>query len=65
VTLIHPGMTRTPFFDSFTKGGSPVPLDKGEILKPSDIADAIVYAVTRPEGVAANEITVRPTWQER
>ena len=65
VTLIHPGMTKTPFFESFTRGGSPVPLDKREILRPEDIANAIHFAVTRPEGVSLNELTVRPTWQER
>jgi NADP-dependent 3-hydroxy acid dehydrogenase YdfG len=65
VTLIHPGMTQTPFFDSFAKGGSPVPLDKGKILDPEDIANAIHFAVTRPHGVSINELTVRPTWQER
>lgn len=65
VTLVHPGMTRTAFFDSFTKGGSPVPIDKGEILRPEHIADAIHLALTRPDGSALNEMTVRPTWQER
>jgi 3-oxoacyl-[acyl-carrier protein] reductase len=65
VTTVHPGMTRTAFFDSFAKGGSPVPLDKGDILRPEDIAEAIHYALTRPDGVAMNEVTVRPTWQER
>lgn len=65
VTLIHPGMTNTPFFESFAGKGSPVPLDKGEILDPGDIADAIHHALTRPDGVSLNELTVRPTWQER
>lgn len=65
VTLIHPGMTKTAFFDSFTRGGTPVPFDKGEILKPEDIANAIHFALTRPKGVSLNELTVRPTWQER
>ncbi|MCK4831045.1 SDR family oxidoreductase, partial [bacterium] len=65
VTLIHPGMTKTPFFDSFSKGGSPIPVDKGDILRPEDIASAIYFALTRPDGVALNELTVRPTWQER
>ena len=65
VTLVHPGMTKTAFFDSFTKGGSPVPIDKGEVLRPEHIADAIHLALTRPDGSALNEMTVRPTWQER
>ncbi|MBW2102921.1 MAG: SDR family oxidoreductase [Deltaproteobacteria bacterium] len=65
VTLIHPGMTRTPFFESFARGGAPLPLDREDILRPEDIARAVEFAVTRPEGVSCNEITVRPTWQER
>ena len=65
VALIHPGMTRTPFFDSFARDGSPLPVDRGEILEPVDVADAIHYALTRPQGVALNELTVRPSWQER
>ena len=36
-----------------------------EILKAEDIADAIVYIVTRPRHMAINEILIRPTEQER
>jgi NADP-dependent 3-hydroxy acid dehydrogenase YdfG len=36
-----------------------------EILKASDIADAIVYIVTRPRHMAVNEMLIRPTEQER
>ncbi|RKT52379.1 SDR family NAD(P)-dependent oxidoreductase [Saccharothrix australiensis] len=32
-------------------------------LKPSDVAEAVLYAVGQPEHVAVNEITVRPTDQ--
>jgi NADP-dependent 3-hydroxy acid dehydrogenase YdfG len=65
VTLVHPGLTKTDFFDSFARRGSPVPLDKGEILRPEEIAEAVLYALARPEGVSLNEVTVRPVWQER
>ena len=35
-----------------------------EILQAEDIADAVVYVVTRPRHVAVNEILIRPTEQE-
>jgi clavulanate-9-aldehyde reductase len=65
VTLVHPGMTRTAFYDSFAKKGAPIPVDQGALLRPEDIADAVRYAVSRPPGVALNELTVRPNWQVR
>jgi NADP-dependent 3-hydroxy acid dehydrogenase YdfG len=37
----------------------------GEVLEAEDIADAIVYAVSRPERVSINEILIRPTGQRR
>ncbi|HEX7245289.1 MAG TPA: SDR family NAD(P)-dependent oxidoreductase [Solirubrobacterales bacterium] len=35
-----------------------------EILDPADVADAIVFAVTRPWRVSVNELLIRPTEQE-
>jgi NADP-dependent 3-hydroxy acid dehydrogenase YdfG len=35
-----------------------------ERLEAEDIADAIVYIVTRPRHVAINEVLIRPTEQE-
>ena len=37
----------------------------GDVLKPEDIAEAIVHAVTRPPHVCVNEVVVRPTGQAR
>jgi NADP-dependent 3-hydroxy acid dehydrogenase YdfG len=54
VTLIEPGMTDTPFFDS---------PPKIEALQPDDIARAVMYAVAQPPHVDVNEILVRPTAQ--
>jgi clavulanate-9-aldehyde reducatase len=37
----------------------------GGVLRAQDIADAILYAVSRPAHVALNEVLVRPTGQRR
>ena len=37
----------------------------GEVLEPEDIADLILFAVSRPPRVDLNEILVRPTGQRR
>jgi NADP-dependent 3-hydroxy acid dehydrogenase YdfG len=54
VTLIEPGMVDTPFFDS------PPEIDA---LKAEDIAEAVMWAVTRPPHMDVNEILIRPTDQ--
>ena len=54
VSLIEPGMTDTPFFDS------PPEI---EALQPDDIARAVMFAVQQPPHVDVNEILIRPTAQ--
>lgn len=54
VTLIEPGMVATPFFEA----GAP-----DWALRDEDVADAVMFAVTRPPHVDVNEILVRPTGQ--
>lgn len=51
VTLIEPGMVDTPFFDQPPEAA----------LKPGDIAEAVLYALSQPPHVDVNEILVRPT----
>lgn len=53
-TLIEPGMVDTPFFDEPKPG----------VLQADDIADAAVWALTRPAHVDVNEIFVRPMPQQ-
>lgn len=65
VITVHPGMTNTNFFDLFTRNGSPLPVEKDRLLKAEDIAETIHFALTRPDAVGLNELTVRPAWQER
>jgi NADP-dependent 3-hydroxy acid dehydrogenase YdfG len=54
VTLIEPGMTDTPFFDS-SPGES--------ALRAADIAKAVMFALEQGPGVDVNEILIRPTNQ--
>lgn len=53
VTLIEPGMVNTPFFDDKPEGA----------LEDSDIANAVMYALSQPERVDVNEMLIRPTAQ--
>ncbi|HEY0318565.1 MAG TPA: SDR family oxidoreductase [Solirubrobacterales bacterium] len=54
VTVVEPGMTDTPFFD--TRPGE-------SALRDSDIAKAVMYALEQRPGVDVNEILIRPTSQ--
>ncbi|MEQ8230268.1 MAG: SDR family NAD(P)-dependent oxidoreductase [Gammaproteobacteria bacterium] len=51
VTLIEPGITDTPFFDS----------PKPDGLRAEDVARAVVYALAQPPGVDVHDILVLPT----
>jgi NADP-dependent 3-hydroxy acid dehydrogenase YdfG len=55
VTSIEPGMTDTAFFDNGVPDWS---------LHEDDIADAAVFAVTRPSRATITTVTVRPTMQQ-
>ena len=52
-TLIEPGMVDTPFFDE----------QPDHALTDQDIAEAVLFSLTRPASVDVNEILVRPTPQ--
>jgi NADP-dependent 3-hydroxy acid dehydrogenase YdfG len=54
VTVIEPGMTDTPFFDT-SPGES--------ALRDTDIAKAVMFALEQGPGVDVNEILIRPTSQ--
>jgi len=54
VTLIEPGMVATPFFEN----------DVSQWALPADaVADAVMYAVSRPSTVDVSDIMVRPILQ--
>lgn len=54
VTLVEPGMVATPFFEADVSAYA---------LKPEDVADAVMYAVSRPKTVDVADIMVRPIVQ--
>jgi NADP-dependent 3-hydroxy acid dehydrogenase YdfG len=59
-TILSPGAVRTALFDRELTG----PRDfHGEVIEPQDVADAIVYAISRPPNVAVHELTIRPRGQ--
>jgi clavulanate-9-aldehyde reducatase len=68
VTIVAPGFVET---ELQAHNKDPVVLQAmersreriGEVLKGEDVADAIVYAVTRPRHVCLNEVLARPTNQ--
>jgi NADP-dependent 3-hydroxy acid dehydrogenase YdfG len=66
VSLVEPGAVKTELLShvrpEILAGGSP--FDKIERLEAEDIADAILYIVTRSRREAVNEVLIRPTEQE-
>ena len=57
VTLINPGMVRTPFFDdlNFRPGD-----DDGNAIEPTDIADVILNILSMRSGTVVDEINLTP-----
>jgi NADP-dependent 3-hydroxy acid dehydrogenase YdfG len=69
VTVIEPGMVYTELGDGMANIAAKSSLAERrksmEGMLPEDIADVILFAVTRPARVGINEILIRPTDQER
>ena len=70
VTILAPGMVETELVEHNTNemvlaAAKKMQEEVGQQLTAGDMADAVVYAVTRPAHVNVNEILVRPTGQRR
>lgn len=71
VTIVEPGMVDTELQGHNEDPGVVEGIEKmresldDEPLQAEDIADAILYAVSRPPHVAINEMLIRPAKQER
>jgi NADP-dependent 3-hydroxy acid dehydrogenase YdfG len=65
-SLIEPGATESELVSHVRdEVREELTVNVAQMLRAEDIADAIVYIVTRPRHVAVNEILVRPTEQVR
>ncbi|HET6550970.1 MAG TPA: SDR family NAD(P)-dependent oxidoreductase, partial [Solirubrobacter sp.] len=64
-SLIEPGAVDTELVSHVREEVRDQLTSVGEKLRSEDIADAILYVVTRPRHVAINELLVRPTDQVR
>ena len=65
-TIVEPGAVDTELTDHLRDGVREQTRERFadiKSLQSEDIADAIVYAVTRPWHVSLNEILIRPTEQ--
>src|SRR5437016_5610821 len=65
VTAISPGHVHTEFADVFSgrPGAQDEIASRARILDPRDVAEAILWIVTRPPHVEVHDILVRPTAQ--
>jgi len=66
VTAVSPGHVFTEFADVFTgTPGAQAAIDsRFKILEPGDVAEAIVWVVTRPPHMEVHDLLVRPTAQK-
>ena len=69
VSVIEPGIVQTELRDHIGHAATQASLNAWASnmrqLQPEDVADAIVFCVSRPAHVNVNEILMRPTDQER
>jgi NADP-dependent 3-hydroxy acid dehydrogenase YdfG len=67
VSLVEPGAVDTELRDHLgeeARAAAAARFADMDILQAEDIADAVLYIVTRPRHVAVNEILIRPAQQE-
>ncbi len=60
-TLISPGPVDTPIWDPIDPDSKPGFTKRSAMMTPADVADAVLFAVTRPSRVDVTEIRLMPT----
>jgi NADP-dependent 3-hydroxy acid dehydrogenase YdfG len=61
LTLISPGATDTTIWDPFTPERRPGFPSRAAMLRPEDVADAVLFAATRPAHVHVDWIRLQPS----
>jgi NAD(P)-dependent dehydrogenase (short-subunit alcohol dehydrogenase family) len=61
LVLVSPGATDTTIWDPFAPESRPGFPSRGEMLRPEDVADAVIFAATRPEHVHVDWIRLQPS----
>ena len=59
-TLLSPGPVDTKLWDEVDPDSKPGFTKRAAMLQPSDVADAVLFAVTRPPRVSVDEISLIP-----
>lgn len=60
-TLISPGPVNTEIWDAVDPDSKPGFTKRKDMMRAEDVAEAVLFAVTRPERVAITEIRLLPT----
>lgn len=58
-TLVEPSATDTPLWDPVDPDARPDLPSRVEMLRPEDVARAVVYAIAQPAGVEVSHVAVR------
>jgi NAD(P)-dependent dehydrogenase (short-subunit alcohol dehydrogenase family) len=61
LTLVSPGATDTTIWDPFSPERRPGVPPRATMLRPEDVADAVLFAATRPEHVQVDWIRLQPS----
>lgn len=59
-TMISPGSVDTPLWDPVDPDNDPALLRRELMLRPEDVAEAVVFVATRPEHVAIDWLRLQP-----
>ncbi len=60
VGAVLPGPVVTPLLDDWSQERLKAELDKGNLMQPTEVADAVVFMVTRSRSVVIRDLVILP-----